>query len=248
MPMLSQRCQRGFESPAKIRLCCLMAHHRRFAVGAAALVVALALSALLACCTASALQASSLQDHVGSSSVPTPRPHGSKEPTVSGRQRLTLDAHDPESTCTTTCPGHLLTVGNVAIHVHHDAINASSGLRCEEVRDNQQTSCACVYARVQLLCCPSFARSGPTHSLQSRKPTSYRHPTPIRPHPRANVHPLWLLAFSSPAPFYPPPPHRGTVAGPRSSADTTAYHARDRSLCAAGTPQLGVARLPLSMT
>ena len=44
--MLSQRCQRGFESPAKIRLCCLMAHHRRFAVGAAALVDSVAVAAL----------------------------------------------------------------------------------------------------------------------------------------------------------------------------------------------------------
>ena len=167
--MLSQRCQQGCESNAKVRLSCPMGHHHRFAVAAAALVVALALSALHACCTASASAApgslacntaissaspagASLQDHFGSSSVPTARPHDMrKEPTVTGRQRLTLDAHDPASTCSTSCPCHPLKEGNVAI-------NASSSLRFEEVRDNQRL------VRAYLLAC---ARSRCQVALQS---------------------------------------------------------------------------------
>ena len=264
--MLSQRCQQGCESGAKVRLSCPMGHHHRVAVAAAALVVALALSALHACCTASASAApgslacntaissaspagASLQDHFGSSSVPTARPHDMrKEPTVTGRQRLTLDAHDPASTCSTSCPCHPLKEGNVAI-------NASSSLRFEEVRDNQRLVraylLACGFSSIPRLL--ALASPTPSHPANppatATPPTSTPPPSPFNPLSRSSSS---LILLSS------HPHHRTVVVSlarkqslcARARADTTAYHARDtpRSLCVAGAPQLGVARLPLSMT
>ena len=156
--MLSQRCQRGCASFAKcytkVRCYSLqsMGQHPRLAVAFAAVVVALAVSALCACSAAasaaptslacnSAISAAShtgasLEDtHFGSSSVPA-RPHGSKEPRVSGQHRLTQDP-------ATTCSGHVRAEGDVAIN---GAVNTSACLRFEEVRGKQRLARACVRA------------------------------------------------------------------------------------------------------
>ena len=152
--MLSQRCQRGCASFDKVRCYSLqsMGQHTRVAVAFAAVVVALAVSALCACSAAasaaptslacnSAISAAShtgasLEDtNFGSSSVPA-RPHGSKEPRVSGQHRLTQDP-------ATTCTGHVRAERDVAIN---GAVNTSACLRFEEVNGKQRLARACVRA------------------------------------------------------------------------------------------------------